>query len=52
MKSVPSTGGSVNADKMSAYPGETVTLTVTPDAGYVLTTMNVQYNNGMNAVAT
>ena len=32
-------GGTVNADKMSALPDETVTLTITPDVGYVLSSI-------------
>jgi len=45
-------GGGISADRMSAYPGETVTLTITPNAGYALVYLNVQYNNGRDAVAT
>ena len=30
----PTTGGTVTVDKATAAAGETVTITVTPDAGY------------------
>ena len=39
------TDGSVNADKTSAFPGETVTLTITPDSGFELTSITV-YKTG------
>jgi len=32
-------GGTVDADRMSALPGETVTLTITPDAGFALSSI-------------
>ena len=32
-------GGVISADRMSAYPGETVTLTVTTNTGYVLSSI-------------
>ena len=35
------TGGTVSANKTSAYPGETVTLTITPNAGNVLISLRV-----------
>ena len=34
-------GGSVSADKSSAFPGETVTLTITPNAGYELLSLRI-----------
>ena len=37
----PATGGTVEADKATAIIGETVTLTVTPDAGYELDALTV-----------
>ena len=45
-------GGSVNADRMSAYPGETVTLTLTPNTGYTLTSITVISRDGMHSVST
>ena len=49
---IAATGGTVNTDKMSAYPGETVRLTINPNAGYALLFINVLYNNGRDAVST
>jgi hypothetical protein len=41
-------GGSISADKTFASDGETVTLTVTPDTGYIIT--SVSYNDGSDHV--
>ncbi len=40
---VPSVSGNVTADKQTAYVGETVTLTVTPDNGYELDEIHVMF---------
>ncbi len=37
--------GTVTADKVQAYEGEEVTLTITPDAGYKLSTLTVKDDN-------
>ena len=37
--------GTVTCDKQTAYEGETVTLTVTPDNGYELETLTVTFTN-------
>ncbi|MBR5691975.1 MAG: bacterial Ig-like domain-containing protein [Verrucomicrobia bacterium] len=46
------TGGTVEADKTSAYESETVTLTVTPETGYALDTLTATYVDGENATQT
>ena len=44
------TGGDVSASKKLAYRGDTITITVAPDAGYELTKLTVTDSRG-NAVA-
>lgn len=44
------TGGSVESNKTTVMPGETVTLTVTPEDGYLLSNISVMGDDG-NAVA-
>ena len=45
-----STGGEVSASKKLAYSGDTITITVVPDAGYELTKLTVTDSHG-NAVS-
>ncbi len=40
---LPTSGGTVTADKNTATAGETVTLTVTPDEGYMFDSLDVFY---------
>ena len=52
-----SVGGKVTAsvagaNLQSVLPGQTVTLTVTPDAGYALTSISVTGRDGMHSVST
>jgi len=47
----PSAHGCIVADRMSALQGETVTLTITSDAGYELAEIWVFSNNVISAVA-
>ena len=42
----PTENGTVTADKSTAEAGETVTLTVTPDEGYVVNSVTVVDQNG------
>jgi hypothetical protein len=42
----PTSGGTVRADAISANEGDLVTLTVTPDEGYVLKTGSLTVNGG------
>jgi uncharacterized protein YjdB len=44
----PTTGGSVATNKDEAEPGETVTLTITPDANYVLESIAATRLNNAN----
>ncbi|MBO4927577.1 MAG: hypothetical protein J5379_04935 [Clostridiales bacterium] len=44
--------GTVTADKTRAHYGETVTLTVTPDDGYVLRTLTVEDESGNPVTVT
>lgn len=44
--SIDIVNGNIEADKSTAAVGETVTLTVTPDNGYMLETITVTYDDG------
>ena len=48
----PSENGTVTADKTTANPGDTVTLTVTPDTYYVLGTLTVTDKDGNPVTVT
>lgn len=39
------TNGTITADKQTAAEGETVTLTVTPDADYILKSGSLKFND-------
>lgn len=47
-----SSNGTVTADKASTYAGDTVTLTVTPDAGYELDALTVTYGENQTVEVT
>lgn len=46
------TGGEVSASKKIAYRGDTITITVTPDAGYELTALTVTDSRGNTVAVT
>ncbi|WP_071705898.1 InlB B-repeat-containing protein [Murdochiella vaginalis] len=48
----PTTHGTVTADKAKAKKGETVTLTITPDNGYVIDEINVMDDGASNVPVT
>ena len=45
-------GGTISADHATAYPGDVVTLTVTPNNGYFFSGWNVTYGNNQPVTVT